>query len=64
MKVKIISMHDHDNYENEYVLIEVLKDCDIGEHMLADSTYKIIGKISNRVRHTYWFPDKDVKNRS
>jgi hypothetical protein len=29
--------------------------------MLADTTYLNNGKVSNKLRHTFWFPDKDVK---
>lgn len=61
MDVKILNVHNHGNQNEEYVFIEVLEDCDIGEYMLADSTYTQSGKISNKVRHTYWFPDKKVK---
>ena len=61
MKVKVISVHNHGNQNEEYVLLSVLEDCDIGDYMLADSTFTADDKISNKVRHTYWFPDKDVK---
>ena len=61
MKVKILSVHNHGNYEHEHVYMEVLQDCDIGEFMLADSTYTSDDRISNKVRHTYWFPDRQVK---
>lgn len=61
MKVKIKSVHNHGDQKEEYVFLEVLEDCDIGNHILADSTYQANGKISNKVRHTFWFPEKAVK---
>lgn len=61
MKVEIISVHNQGNYEEEYVLMRVLKDCDIGHYILADSTYTSEDKVSNKLRHTYWIPDKQVK---
>lgn len=61
MKVKIVGVHNHGDFKKEYVLLRVLEDCDIGEHMLADNTYTQDGIVSNKVRHTYWFPDKEVK---
>jgi len=60
MKVKVISVHNHGNQNEEYVLLRVLEDCNIGDYMLADSTYTSTDRVSNKVRHTYWFPDKDV----
>lgn len=61
MKVKVLKVHNHGNHKEEYVFMEVLEDCEIGEYMLADSTYNQDGTISNKVRHTFWFPDKKVK---
>lgn len=61
MKIQIISVHNHGDVTKEYVLLRVLEDCDVGRYILADSTYTSDGKVSNKVRHTYWFPDKQVK---
>lgn len=61
MKVKIISVHNQGDYEQEYVLMRVQQDCNIGYYMLADSTYTEANKVSNKVRHTLWIPHKEVK---
>lgn len=61
MDVRISKVSGHGDYKNECVLLEVVADCDIGEYMLADSTYTPDNMISNKVRHTFWFPDKKVK---
>lgn len=61
MKVKILSVHNQGNFDEEYVLLEVVSDCDIGKYVLADTTYTSTGTVSNKLRHVYWFPDKDVK---
>jgi hypothetical protein len=61
MKVKIISVHNQGDFNKEYVLMEVYEDCNIGDFILADSTYTSGGQISNKVRHTYWIPDKQVE---
>jgi len=58
MKAKIISIHSHGDFDKEYVLIQVLEDCDIGKFLVADSTYTSDSQISNKLRHTYWFPDR------
>lgn len=61
MKVKVISVHNHGDFDQEYVLLKVLENCDVGYYILGDSTYTNDGKVSNKVRHTFWFPDKEVK---
>lgn len=61
MTAKIISIHNHGDFDKEYVLIEATEDCDIGRFLIADSTYTDDGKVSNKLRHTYWFPDTAIK---
>lgn len=61
MDLKITSVHNHGDFEEEHVLLEVTGDCDVGRYLLADSTYTADGKVSNRLRHLYWFPDRQVK---
>jgi len=61
MDVRISKISGHGDYKSECVLLEVVADCDIGAYMLADSTYTSENRISNKVRHTFWFPDKKVK---
>lgn len=60
MKVKIKSVNNRGSYEQEYVTLEVTEACEIGHHLLSDSTYTSDGKLSNKVRHIYWFPGKKV----
>jgi len=61
MKVKIKSINNKGSYEQEYVTLEAGESCDIGWYLLSDSTYTSDGKLSNKVRHIYWFPDKPVR---
>lgn len=61
MKAKIISVHNQGDFDKEYVLIEITEDCDIGRYIVSDSTYTDDGKVSNKLRHIYWFPDKSVE---
>lgn len=60
MKLEIISLHNRGDVEKEYVLMEAKSDCDVGRYVLSDSTYTAAGKVSNKLRHIYWFPDKEV----
>lgn len=61
MQVRIKSINNQGGYEDEYATLEVLEDCDIGGYLLSDSTYTDDGKVSSKLRHVYWFPDKQVK---
>lgn len=60
MELKIVSVHNRGDFDEEYVVLKAVKDCDIGHYMLADSTYTDSGALSNKLRHTYWFPNKKI----
>jgi len=62
MDLKILSVHNHGKANEEYVLLEATADCDVGNYLLADSTYTSSGSVSNKLRHVFWFPDKKVKS--
>ena len=61
MDLKITSIHDHGDDKKEYVFLHVLADCNIGEYLMADSTFGADGTPSNKVRHVFFFPKKTVK---
>lgn len=61
MDLKIVAVHGDGTQTKEYVLLQVLKDCTLDGYVLADNTYDNKGRLSNKVRHTFWFPDKKVK---
>ena len=60
MKVKIRSVNSKGDYEYECVILEVTEACDVGRYLLSDSTYTGDGGLSNKIRHIYWFPDRQV----
>ena len=60
MNVQILAVHGQGDYQTEYVTLRVLDDCDLGKYQLCDSTYTAENTVSNRLRHVYWFPDKQV----
>jgi hypothetical protein len=62
MKLEIVSIRNHGKAAEEYVLLKVLKDCKLNEHILTDSTYQDSGRISNRLRHMYWWPGTSPAN--
>ena len=59
MNVKLLRIRDKSDLDNERVVILVLADCNIGDYVLFDTTYDG-DKVSNKLRHSYWFPDKKV----
>lgn len=61
MKLKIKSIHGHGDFDKEHVLLQANEDCNIGHYLLADTTYNRDGTFSNKMKHTYWFLNQDVK---
>ena len=61
MKIEILAVQGHGDQKVEVATFKVLADCDIGRYALFDSSYTAQGSCSNKVRHTYWFPDGPVK---
>ena len=61
MKLKVLRVHNHGDHKKEYVIMEVVENCNIGRYMLADSTYVNPGQASDKLRHVYWLPNKQVK---
>lgn len=61
MKVKIRSIHGHGDASEEYVVLEILQDCNADHYVIADTTFTADSKISNKVRHTHWFYSTALK---
>jgi hypothetical protein len=61
MDAKIIAVKNQGDFNKEFAFIQILEDCELGEFILADSTFTETGKASNKIRHTYWFPNRKVK---
>ncbi|AMQ00949.1 hypothetical protein AY601_4098 [Pedobacter cryoconitis] len=45
----------------EILTLKALRDAEIGNYFVIDSTYLRDGAISNKFRHAFWFPDQLVK---
>lgn len=61
MKITIKEVKEHGNLKDERIILKILNDTDIGSYMLADTTYISEDEVSNKLRHTFWMPDKLVK---
>lgn len=61
MDIRITGIHGHGAAPKEYVAMRVDADCDVGDYILADTTYIEPDQISNELRHMFWFPNKQVE---
>jgi hypothetical protein len=59
MKLQIVSIHNHGKAAEEYVRLQVIEDCKLGDYVIIDSTYNADGRLSNKMRHTYWWGPKE-----
>ena len=60
MKLTIQSVKEHGDLKKERIILKALDNVDIGNYMIADTTYVDDEQISNKLRHTYWLPDVKV----
>ena len=60
MDLTIRAIRDAGNAKLERIVLKVCEDCNVGDFLIMDTTYDG-DRISNKLRHTYWFPDKVVK---
>jgi hypothetical protein len=61
MDLQITGLRKQGAADEEYVLLEATADCNLADYILCDTTFTSAGKVSNHLRHTYWFPPKAVK---
>ncbi len=61
MDVRITNIHADGDAAEEYLALHVDRDCDIGDYIIADTTYVSPNQISNELRHMFWFPSKQVE---
>ena len=57
MKFKLLYVKDSGDLSEERIVLKALAKADIGHYMLCDTTYNEDGTVSNKLRHTFWFPD-------
>lgn len=60
MDIAVASVHGHGKADEEYVLLKVSVDCELSYYALIDTTYDG-EKITDKNRHVFWFPKKEVK---
>ena len=60
MKLLLIGVKNAGSLPGERLLIRVRDDTDVGEYLLADTTYQGEGQVSSKLRHVFWLPDREV----
>ena len=60
MNLVLSAVQARGNFLAERVQLDAIGTCDLGEFMLADTTYVGTHRVSNRVRHTHWFLDQPL----
>jgi len=60
MNLEIVAIHGRGSAVDEYVQLRVLAKTDLRYYAIADTTYVTPDRISNRLRHFYWFIDWPV----
>jgi len=60
-ELKIISSYNREKLNGEYILLEVLKDTNLHNYILCDSTYNEFIADTNKNKHFYWFPYCEVR---
>ncbi|HHW9298814.1 TPA: hypothetical protein ACU3BK_000743 [Salmonella enterica] len=61
MTIEIKYALDAGNLAKERLVLKATSDDEIGNYILFDTTYVEDDKVSNKIRHSLWFPDQEVK---
>ncbi len=61
MKLKIEKVVDFGTLDSERVELSVLEDTNLHYFIIVDTTYLAEDKISNKMRHTFWFKPQKVE---
>lgn len=60
MNIEIKYVKDAGNKAKERIILKARADLDIGNYILFDTTYFDNGSVSNKIRHSIWFPDTKI----
>jgi hypothetical protein len=61
MDLQIINIFDHED-KAEHVTFSVINDTNLKNFIVLDDTFNAEGKLSNKERHPFWFPDWEVQS--
>lgn len=60
MTLELVQIHEQGKQNAEYVELKAVDTCNLQYYIVSDTTYTSETKISNKLRHIYWFAPKDV----
>ncbi|MEW5620462.1 hypothetical protein ABGT18_03890 [Pseudomonas putida] len=60
MELKLLGVRNQGDASQEYLIIKVLKDCNLNKFMVCDQTFGSDGSASNKHRHVHFFPSFEV----
>ena len=63
MMLKVTSIADRGDHEKERIVLRAALDIDVGDFAVFRSKLLEDNAISSDVTDTFWFPDKDIKNK-
>ncbi len=61
MKLSIQYVKDHGDLKQERIVLKAATNVNVGNYMIADTTYLSEEEVSNKLRHTFWIPDQEVE---
>lgn len=61
MRLEIRFVKGHGDLKEERVVLKALSDLNVGSYIISDTTYYSDDEVSNKLRHIFWIPDKDVE---
>jgi hypothetical protein len=62
MNIKLKRITFRGDLEKERIVLEAIRDLDIGGYAIFVSRDLGEGKVSSNIKLTYWFPDKSIKS--
>ncbi|TFF19874.1 hypothetical protein E3C22_19620 [Jiella endophytica] len=61
MKIFIKNLVENGNIDEERIIFTAKDDCNLFSYLVTDTTYEDSGAVSDKLRHTYFFPDHEVR---
>ncbi|AOE86752.1 hypothetical protein [Pseudomonas sp. TCU-HL1] len=61
MNLVIQGVYEAGVLEKEHVFFKATEELELSDYLVADHTYDAKGNLSDKHRHTFWFPSRIVK---
>ncbi len=57
----VVATHGQGNASQEYILLRANEDLNTRFVLVCDTTFEAPAHVSNKLRHSFWLPDLDLK---